>query len=63
MEMVIKVKSRVAKNPHANTQYIAVPSSMVQDSQYPFKPDEIVELEIVKKEKDKEEMLVIRKAK
>ena len=63
MTMVLKVKSRVAKNPNANTQYIAIPSIMVMDSQYPFKPDDIVDLEILKKDKDKEEILVVRKAK
>ena len=56
--MVLKVKSRVAKNPHANTQYIAIPSSMVQDSQYPFKPDDTVELEI----DEKKGILIVRRA-
>lgn len=58
MTMVLKVKSRVAKNPNANTQYIAIPSSMALDSQYPFKPDDIVELEI----DEKKEILIVRRA-
>ncbi len=56
--MVLKVKSRVAKNPHANTQYIAIPSSMVLDSQYPFKPNDDVELEI----DEKKGILIVRRA-
>jgi len=56
--MVLKVKSRVAKNPHANTQYIAIPSSMVLDSQYPFKPNDEVEIEI----EGKKGILIVRRA-
>ena len=47
--MVLKVKSRILKNPDANTQYITIPSSLALDSQYPFKPNDAVELEIDEK--------------
>jgi uncharacterized protein YuzE len=56
--MVLKAKSRVAKNPQANTQYIMIPSSMVLDSQYPFKPNDDVELEV----DEKKGILIVRRA-
>jgi hypothetical protein len=45
-EMVLKVKGKILKNPGANTQYITIPADMVLDSQYPFKPNGAIELEI-----------------
>ena len=44
--MVLTAKSKILKNPDANTQYITIPSSMTIDSQYPFKPNDEVDLEI-----------------
>jgi len=44
--MVLKAETKILKNPDANTQYITIPASMTLDSQYPFKPNEKVELEI-----------------
>jgi len=46
MPMVITAKSKILKNPDANTQYITIPASMTLDSQYPFKPNELVDLEV-----------------
>jgi len=44
--MVLTAESKILKNPDANTQYITIPSSMTIDSQYPFKPNDAVELEV-----------------
>lgn len=55
-EMVLKTKGKVLKNPGANTQYITIPADMVLDSQYPFKPNEAIELEI----DSKKGILVVR---
>lgn len=44
--MVLKAESKILKNPDANTQYVTIPSSMTIDSQYPFKPNDAVELEV-----------------
>lgn len=54
--MVLKAESRILKNPDANTQYITIPASMTIDSQYPFKPNDEVELEIDKTKK----VLIVR---
>jgi len=55
--MVLKAKSRILKNPDANTQYVTIPASMTLDSQYPFKPNDTVELEI----DEKKETLTVRR--
>jgi len=47
--MVLKAESKILKNPDANTQYITIPADMTIDSQYPFKPNEAVELEVDEK--------------
>jgi len=47
--MVLKAETKILKNPDANTQYITIPASMTIDSQYPFKPNEAVELEVDEK--------------
>jgi len=49
--MVLKAKSKILKIPEANTQYVTIPSSMTVDSQYPFKPNDEVQLEINEKKK------------
>jgi len=55
--MVLTAESKILKNPEANTQYITIPASMTIDSQYPFKPNDRVELEIDKTEK----VLIVRR--
>jgi len=56
--MVLKAKSKILKNPDANTQYITIPSSMTVDSQYPFKPNDAVDLEV----DDEKETLTVRRS-
>ena len=56
--MVIKAKSKILKNPKAKTQYITIPSDMTQDSQYPFKLNDVVELEI----DEKKGILIVRRS-
>ena len=58
--MVLKAKSKILKNPDANTQYITIPSSMTVDSQYPFKPNDAVDLEV---DEEKETLTVRRSVK
>jgi hypothetical protein len=41
----------VVQNPDAKTQYIAIPSAVVQDSLYPFHKDDILDLAIDPKAK------------
>jgi hypothetical protein len=45
--MVLKERIRILQSTNAKTQYITVPSAMVSDSQYPFKANDEVEIEIV----------------
>jgi len=49
--MTLKLETRILKNPQAETQYITIPARITQDSQYPFKPNDLVELEIDPQEK------------
>jgi hypothetical protein len=49
--LVDKVETRILENREARTQYITIPARMVQDSQYPFKANDTVELEIQSEEK------------
>ncbi|MGA2783762.1 MAG: hypothetical protein ABSF09_03580 [Candidatus Bathyarchaeia archaeon] len=44
--MTLKAQVRVVQNPDAKTQYIAIPSAVVQDSLYPFHKNDILDLEI-----------------
>lgn len=44
--LTLKAEVRVVQNPDAKTQYIAIPSAVVQDSLYPFHKNEILDLEI-----------------
>jgi hypothetical protein len=46
LAMVLKAESKMLKSPNANTQYLTIPANMTIDSQYPFKPNDKVELEI-----------------
>ena len=45
--MVLKERTKILQSTNAKTQYITIPSDMVIDSQYPFKADDEVEIEIV----------------
>jgi virulence-associated protein VagC len=47
--MVLKARTRILQSRNSKTQYVTIPSAMVNDSQYPFKGDEEVDLEIVGK--------------
>jgi hypothetical protein len=47
----LTAKVRVVQNIDAKTQYIAIPSVVVQDSLYPFRKDDILDLEIDPKTK------------
>jgi len=55
--MVLKAESKILKNPEANTQYLTIPASMTLDSQYPFKPNDAVELEV----NEKKGILIVRR--
>ena len=49
--LTLKAEVRVVQNPDAKTQYIAIPSAVVQDSLYPFHKDDMLDLEIDPKNK------------
>ena len=49
--MTLTAKVRVVQNIDAKTQYIAIPSAVVQDSLYPFRKNDVLDLEIDPKEK------------
>jgi hypothetical protein len=42
--MTLECRIKIKQNRDAHTQYLIIPSSMVQDSQYPFKANEEVEV-------------------
>jgi hypothetical protein len=44
--MVLKEKSRIIQSVKSYTQYVTIPSAIVRDSQYPFKKDDIIEIEV-----------------
>ncbi len=44
--MVLKKSIKLHKSKDANTQYLVIPASVVNDSQYPFKNKKILELEV-----------------
>jgi hypothetical protein len=46
IEMVLKARIRLSQSKKAWTQYITIPSAVVQDSQYPFKENEELHLEV-----------------
>jgi hypothetical protein len=49
--MALERKIKIKQSRNAHTQYLVIPSSLVQDSQYPFKGDEEVEVIVDPKEK------------
>ena len=44
--MVLKTKIKISQSKKAWTQYITIPSAVVQDSQYPFTASDELHLEI-----------------
>jgi hypothetical protein len=44
--LVLKVKSKLSKSPNSATIYLAIPASLTQDSQFPFTPNQEVEITI-----------------
>ena len=44
--MTLKAEVRVVQNKDAKTQYVAIPSAVVQDSLYPFHKNDILDLKI-----------------
>lgn len=64
----LTAKSKIIGNPKAHTQYITIPAVLAQDSAYPFKEDDEVQLEIMPKkagtERETEKgFLIVRPAK
>jgi len=49
--MALKHKTKVKQSKNAYTQYLVIPSSLVQDSQYPFGADDEVEIIVDPNEK------------
>ncbi len=45
--MTLSAPTRIVKNRDAKTEYITIPSMLVQDSAYPFKEATDVTIEIV----------------
>ena len=44
--MVLETETRIVQSKDAHTQYLVIPSVMVQDSQYPFREGEKVRITI-----------------
>lgn len=44
--MVLEFESKIVQSKSAHTQYLVIPSVMVQDSQYPFKEGEKIRITI-----------------
>lgn len=42
--MVLEFEAKIVQSKNAHTQYLVIPSVMVQDSQYPFKEAEKVRI-------------------
>lgn len=42
--MVLEVETKIVQSKGAHTQYLVIPSVMVQDSQYPFEEGEKVRI-------------------
>ncbi|MCD5401662.1 hypothetical protein LR013_03630 [candidate division NPL-UPA2 bacterium] len=42
--MALKGRTKLVQSKHAKTQYVAIPATIVADSQYPFKKEEDVEI-------------------
>lgn len=44
--MVLEAEIKIVQSKNAHTQYLVIPSAMVQDSHYPFKAEEKVKITI-----------------
>lgn len=44
--MVLKGKTRITSSKNSYTQYVTIPSWIARDSQYPFKGNEEVEIQV-----------------
>ena len=44
--MALKTRVKISQSKKAWTQYVTIPSAVVQDSQYPFKDDDDLILEV-----------------
>lgn len=44
--MALERKIKIKQSKNAHTQYLVIPSSIVQDSQYPFKAEEEVKVTV-----------------
>lgn len=63
-EMGLTAKAKIIGNPKAHTQYITIPAVLAQDSAYPFKEGDEVQLEIVTKKVEAEKgSLLVRPTK
>jgi hypothetical protein len=49
--LTLKIEAKILENKRAKTQYITIPAQVARDSQYPFKKNDVVELEIDPQEK------------
>ena len=45
--MALKEKTHILQSSNAKTQYITIPAAVVRDSQYPFREDDEVEIEVL----------------
>jgi hypothetical protein len=60
----LTAKAKIIGNPKAHTQYITIPAVLAQDSAYPFKEGDEVQLEIATKKVEAEKgSLIVRPAK
>ena len=57
--MALQSKIKIKQSKNAHTQYLIIPSAVVQDSQYPFKNDEEVEILV----EPNERMLIVKQIK
>jgi antitoxin component of MazEF toxin-antitoxin module len=48
--MVLKAKTRIAKNKNSSTLYLTIPAELAKDSQFPFHEGEEVELQVKKED-------------
>jgi len=44
--MVLATSVKLSKSPNSATLYLAIPADIAKDSQFPFYPNEVVDLEI-----------------
>jgi len=44
--MVLEDETKIVQSKNAHTQYLVIPSALVQDSQYPFKNGDTVKITV-----------------